>query len=92
LFQGLEQRAIAEQTVFDHLGHAGGKLARRQGGQQVRGDEDPAGLVERAGQILAGLEIDAGFPAHRTIDHRQQGGGQLIIIDSAQIRRRRKAG
>jgi len=91
LFQPGKQRRIAEQAVLDDLRHAGGKLARRQRGQQPGRDEDRPRLVEGAHEVFAGLEINPGFPAHGAVHHREQRRRHLHKIDATLVGRCRKA-
>ena len=76
-FQPVQKFRIAQHAVFDHFGHAGGKLARRQSGQNIQIGKHRLRLVKRADHILAQRMIDGGFAAHRRIDLAQQCGRYL---------------
>ena len=90
--ESLEERAVAEQCGLDHLGHPRGELARRERPQEARGDEDAARLVERAGEVLAGAQVDAGLPSHGAVHHRKQRRRHLVVVDAAQVGRRGESG
>ena len=60
----------------------GAELAAGEGLQELNVCEDGERMVETADQVLAGLEIDAGFAADRRIDLGEQGRGYLNVIDS----------
>jgi hypothetical protein len=85
LLQLGEERSIAEQAVFDHLGHAGGELAGRQRPQEIRCDIHRPGMMEGAHEILAGSKIDARLPTDGTVHHREQCRRHLHILDTTQI-------
>ena len=59
----LEERLVAEQAVFHHLGVASAKLARRQRREHVRISDDEARLVEGADQVLAETAVDGSLAA-----------------------------
>ncbi len=84
---GGEKLGVAEQARLDHLGHAGGELPAGQRGEQAGGDVDPARLVERADQVLAGREVDPGLAADGAVHHRQQARRHLVVVDAAQVAR-----
>ena len=92
LFEQTEEVGVGDDAVLDHLGHAGGELARRQGGQQVGVGEDGRGLVEVADEVLAGGKVDARLATDGAVDHREQGGRELVEIDAALIGSGREAG
>ena len=76
-FEPFEQRPVAEQTVFHHLGVAGAQLAGRQRVEQRGVGEYRHGLMKRADQVLAERRIDAGLAADRAIHLGKQGGRDL---------------
>jgi len=63
LFQPGEERGIAQQSVLDHLGVAGAKLARRQRIKQRGVCQNQDRLMKGADQVLAVAGIDGGFAA-----------------------------
>ena len=83
-FEGGEQLAIADDAVFDHLGHAGAKLLDRQRCQHAGVDQHQPWLVKGADQVLAARMVDAGLATDRRIHHGQQGGGHLHHGDAPQ--------
>lgn len=60
----VEERPICNTAVLDHLCHAIGKGILRQAVQHVRIYDDPLGLPEGAGQILARLQVDGHLAAY----------------------------
>ncbi len=91
-FDPVEEGAVDDGAVLDHLGQAGGQLAL---GQRVQGagiGQYHVGLVERADHVLAQRVVDARLAADRGIDLRQQGGGHLDEVDAAHVRRGGEAG
>ena len=75
-------------AYFDHLAEAAPELAVGQRAQPRGIDQHRAGLVERADEVLALREVDAGLAADRGIDHREQGRGHLHDVDAAVVHRR----
>ena len=82
-FEPGEERRIAEQPVFHHLGIARAELARAQGREHGDVGEHQARLVEGADQVLALPGVDAGLAADRGIDLGQQRGRHLHDADAA---------
>src|SRR6185312_7043257 len=62
-----EERRIADEAVFRHLGVARAELALAQGRERADVGEHQARLVEGADQILALPRVDAGLAADRGI-------------------------
>jgi hypothetical protein len=89
--QPLEEGAVAQQTVLDHLGIAGPHLARVERRQHVEVGQHQARLMECAHQILATGCVDGGFAADRRVHLSQQGGRDLNEVDAALVDRRREA-
>jgi hypothetical protein len=78
--------------VLDALGEPGAEMALRERRERVEVDDDLGGLVEHADGVLLELhprldvgrgvgvgdvEIDGGLPAHRRVDHGEEGGRAL---------------
>ena len=82
-FEPGEERRIAEQPVFHHLGIAGTELARAERRQHGDVGEHQARLVEGADQVLALPGVDAGLAADRGVDLGQQRGRHLHDADAA---------
>ena len=55
----------------------GDELVVRQGVERGEVDEHRGGLVEGPDEVLARRGVDAGLPADRGVDHRQQRGGDV---------------
>ena len=77
IFEPFEEIPVAQHTVFQHLGIAGAQLARGQGGERIEIGQHQRGLVEGADEVLARTGIDCGLAADRTVNLREQCGGQL---------------
>ena len=54
----LPERLAGEEPGLDDLGHPGAALLGRERLEQLRVDHDAARVVERADEVLAGLEVD----------------------------------
>ena len=92
LLQQIQQAGVGDEAALDHLGEAGDPLARGQRFQEADVGDDRARLVERAHQVLARAEIDAGLAADRRVDHRQQRRRHQRERHAAQVDRRHEAG
>ena len=73
----VEERRVIDEPVFDHLGIAGAKLARRQRVENGGVGDHQARLMEGPDQILAVDRIDAGLAANRAVDLGEQARGDL---------------
>ena len=82
---------IGDDAVFDHFVQAGTELTTRQGFEHDRIGNDQAWRVKRSDQVLAERVIDAGLPADRAVDLREQGRRHVHDRDAAQVRRRGEA-
>ena len=78
-------------TVLDRLDHAGANLFLGQGPQHGGVYQDHLGLLERADQVLALGQIDAGLGPHAGVRHRQERRGHLGKADAPHKGCRRKA-
>ncbi len=92
LFEPVEKAAITEHAVFENFGITGAKFAFGQRAQRAQIGQHQRRLVERADQILARRGVDRGLAADRTVDLRQQRGGQLHEAAAALEDRAGKAG
>ena len=88
----LEQAAVGDHAVLDHLVEAGPELAPGERAEQLRVGEDRERLVERADQVLAEPMVDAHLAADGAVDLREQRGRNVRESDAAQPGRRREAG
>src|SRR4029079_11158806 len=83
VFEPGEEGGIAQQAVFSDLGIACRQFAPWQRIEQGDVDEDGAGLMEGANEVLAMGRIDAGLAADGGIDLRQKSGRDLDEVDTA---------
>ena len=83
---------VRNVAVLNDLGHAVRKGAVRQGSEHVRVDEHEPRLIERADEVFALGQINAGRAADRGIHLREQRGRDLAQRHAAQKGRRGKAG
>ena len=83
---------VGNVAVLNDLGHAVRKGAVRQGSEHVRVDEHEPRLIERADEVFALGQINAGLAANRGIHLREQRGRDLAQRHTAQEGRRGKAG
>ena len=86
----LEEAAVGDHAVLDHLVETGPELAAGQGAQHVRVGEDRERLVERADQVLAERMVDADLAADGTVDLREQRSRHVRQGDAPQVGRRRE--
>lgn len=78
-----EEFGAGDDAVFDDFEEASAVFA---GGERVEDggvDEDGVGLVEGAEEVLAALEVDAGFAADGGVDLGKESGGDLDDGDAA---------
>ena len=61
--QPLEEVAVAQEAVLDHLGVARAHLPRRQRSEHRQVRQDESGLMEGADQVLAPRRVDGGLAA-----------------------------
>ena len=78
--------------MLGDLGQPGPELGRGQSCQSADVGQHRTGLLERADEILALGQIDAGLAADGGVDHRQQACGAKDEVDAAQIGRGDKPG
>ena len=90
-FEQLEEFRVAEDGGLDRFGEAVAEFLFGQRREGVWVDEHPAGLVERADEVLALGEVHRRLAADARVDGREQGGRQLDHPDAAQIDRRGEA-
>jgi hypothetical protein len=77
--------------MLDDLGRTGAQLGERERVEHRRVDQHGARRVEGADQVLPSRGVDGGLPAHRRVDHGQQGRRALHDRDAAQVRGRHEA-
>jgi hypothetical protein len=89
--QPRKQPGVVNDAVFDHFGEARAIFAhgqRSKGGQVA---QHKPGLVKRADEVLARLQIQADLAADGAVHLGEQGGRHLHERQAAQIRRRHKS-
>src|SRR4029077_1649115 len=64
-FQPRVEFRVANEAIFDNLGIASAKFARRQCFKRISVRDNERRLMEGADQILAMRGVDPGFAAHR---------------------------
>ena len=83
--QAAEQRLVADDAVLDDLAARVREELRGERVEAVDVRDDERRLEERAGQVLAGLEVDGRLPADRGVHHGQKRRGHLHDLASAQV-------
>ncbi len=91
-FKPFKQLGVPNEACLDDFCIAGERLAPGQGVEKGRVSDHQVRLMEGADQVLAVTRIDAGLAAHRAVDLRQQGGGNLDETRTALENGRGKAG
>ena len=86
--QAAEQRLVADDAVLDDLTARVREELRRERVQAVHVRDDERRLEERAGEVLAGLEVDGGLSADGGVHHGQKRRGHLHDLAPAQVQRR----
>ena len=71
--------------MLDHLGQPGAEVALGQGVDGLRVDDDQAGLVKGADQVLGRRVVDGGLAAAGGVDLGQDGGGELHEVDAPHV-------
>ena len=69
--------------MLEHLGIAGKDVLAIEGTQKLCAEDDRSGIVEYPDLVLQTSEVDACLTADAGIDHGEQGGGDVDIIDAA---------
>ena len=92
LFKLGEEIGRADDAMFDHLGQPGAKLGGGQRLQHIDIDQHHMRLLKGTDQVLALWQINTGFAANRSIDHRQERGRNLDKGCATQIGGCGKAG
>ena len=88
----LEQPLVAERGHLDRLAEGGPPLALGERPQHRDVDDHGHRLVERADQVLALGQVDAGLAADRRVDLGDEGRRDVDDRDPAQVRRREEPG
>src|SRR5215471_6472475 len=91
-FEEGEKFGVGDYAVLDDFGQAATEFALRESGESFGIDEDQLRGIERADEVFAFGQIDAGFAADGAVHLSDQGGGYLDERDAAQIRGGDKAG
>ena len=82
-----EDPRVPDEPGLDDLRRARDEFRPRQRSKRKGVEENPGWLVEGSHEVLPRCEVDAGFPAHRGVDHAEQGGGHLDDGDAPHPRR-----
>jgi hypothetical protein len=88
----VEDRGIGDETALDDLGQAAHDLGNGQGREVGEVADHAEGLVEGSDQVLARVDVDTGLSANSSVDHAQQGRGQVDDRDATQPGRRHEPG
>src|SRR5207302_306416 len=83
---------IPNDSVFDDLGVTLTQLLRRKGIKRVDVRDYEGRMMKCPDQILAGLDVDAGFPPDRAVNHCQQRRGNLNVRNATMKNRGNKSG
>ena len=83
---------IKTGPIFNDFTHTGQKLIPGQGLQYICVDQNQAGLVKSADQILTLGDIYPGFTANRAVHLRQKSRRNLKETNAASISRSNKPG
>ena len=74
---------IADNAVLQHLGITGTDVIGIQSAQEVGTEDDGAGAVEDTYLVLQSAKVDACLASHAGIDHTQQCGGDIDVLNAA---------
>ena len=91
MVNAVKQRSVIDAGVFDDFRHAVAENFIRERGERVKIAQHRNWLIKAAHKVFALGNINGCFAADGGIRLRQQGGGNLHIVDAAQIRGSRKA-
>ena len=69
--------------MLEHLGIAGKDVLAVEGAEELRAEDDRGGIVEHPDLILQSTEVDARLAADAGVDHGEQGGGDVDVLDAA---------
>ena len=81
----LEKLTVTDASVLHRFSQTIMHIAGRQGGEQIRIDEDALGLIKSARQILSASKVDSDLAADRAVDLRQNGGRDLEEINASHV-------
>jgi hypothetical protein len=79
-----KELGIRDDAVLDDFGKAAAVLAFREGFKGSGINEDEAGGIKSADEVFAFGKIDTGFPADCAVHLRDEGGGDLHKLDTAE--------
>ena len=82
---------VGDESVFEHLGIAGENVLVVESAQELCTEYDRSGIVEHPDLVLQSTEIDACLAADAGVDHSEQGGGDVDVVDATFEGRCRKA-
>ena len=80
----MKEGRVLDTSGLDDLGHAVGQDVCGQGGKSVGIGQDQAGRPEGPDQVFPLRDVHAGFPPHRGVYLREEGGGKTHKIDPPQ--------
>jgi hypothetical protein len=90
--EDLQSALVGDEAVLDHLRQPAAQIVDGQRREQVQVGEHGGRFPEGAHQVLPRVQVDARLPSHRSVHHRQQGGGHGDVAHPAQPGRRDEAG
>ena len=73
---------VGDEAVLQHLGIAREDILLIQCLQELRVENHAGGIVKDPDLVLQSVEVDTGLSAHGGIDHREQRGGDVDVIDA----------
>ena len=76
-------RAVPDEDVLHHLGHAAQQVRLVEGGEERGAEHHVLGLVEGADLVLQSGEVDARLAPCGSVHHGQQGGGDVDVAYAA---------
>ena len=83
IHQFCPHRLVGDESVLQHLGIAGEDVFAVEGAQELCVENDRGGIVEHPDLILQSTEVDACLAADAGVDHGEQGGGDVDVVDAA---------
>ena len=73
----------ADEAVFQHFGIAGADVLMIHRTEKRGVENDTLGCAEDSNLVFQTAEVDACLATYRGIDHRQQGRGDVDVVESA---------
>ena len=73
---------VGDESVLEHLGIAGEDILVVEGAQELCVENDRCGIVKHPDFVFQTSEVDACLASDTGVDHSEQGGGDVDVVDA----------